>query len=89
MPGTVQKKQEEYRMRKSGGLAKMRDVRDLAVFLGKKLGFKVSTDGMQVQEIADGFHLKAEGGRQDDYAFKLRVGSDGEILYVTDRKSVV
>ncbi len=54
----VQKKEEVYTFPKSKGLARRVELRDFAIFIGRKLGFKVSADNIKsMREIPGGIHL--------------------------------
>jgi hypothetical protein len=82
MGGMGQKKVEEYRFPRKRGLARVREVIDFAQFLAKQLGFKVSVDGLDIQEIKDGVHLKGKAGGGGTHAWYAEAFTgEGGTLY--------
>lgn len=65
----VQKKEETYNFRRAKGLVLMRELRDFATFVGRKLGFKVSATGVNMREIAGGIHFDVKAGAGGDSTF--------------------
>lgn len=81
-----QNKVPEYRFRRSNGFAWMRDLIDFAKFIAPLLKFKVSVDGVEMQEITGGVHIKAGGGSgasATPFPFKATLGSGESGLFVT------
>jgi hypothetical protein len=53
---------EEFRFRKNKGLVLMRDLVDFSRYVGKKMGFQVTVDGMEIKETPQGIHIRGGMG---------------------------
>lgn len=58
---SVERKVPAYEFDRAKGLVRMKDLIRFAKFVARFCGFKVSADGLDMQEIADGVHIKASG----------------------------